>query len=91
MPKFLVLVMSNPREGMEEEFNDWYEHTHLDEVLATTDRPIAVMVNDVGEVNIDAALIKKLRLELGLGALPAAHLLRVEAAAEASRRQRRPR
>ena len=36
MPKFLVLVMSNPSEGMEEEFNDWYEHTHLDEVLATT-------------------------------------------------------
>ena len=36
MPKFLVMVMSNPREGMEDEFNDWYENTHLDEVLATT-------------------------------------------------------
>lgn len=36
MPKFLVLVMSNPREGMEDEFNEWYEHTHLDEVLDTT-------------------------------------------------------
>jgi len=33
--------------------------TLINEVLATTDRPIAVMVNDVGEVNIDAALIKK--------------------------------
>ncbi len=31
----------------------------INELLATTDRPIAVMVNDVGEVNIDAALIKK--------------------------------
>jgi hypothetical protein len=36
MPTFLVMVMSNPREGQEEEFNDWYENTHLDEVLATT-------------------------------------------------------
>ncbi len=33
--------------------------TLINEVLATTDLPIAVMVNDVGEVNIDAALIKK--------------------------------
>ena len=33
--------------------------TLINELLATTDRPIAVMVNDVGEVNIDAALIKK--------------------------------
>ena len=33
--------------------------TLINEVLARTDRPIAVMVNDVGEVNIDAALIKK--------------------------------
>ena len=36
MPTFLVMVMSNPRNGREEEFNDWYENTHLDEVLATT-------------------------------------------------------
>jgi G3E family GTPase len=33
--------------------------TLINEMLATTDRPIAVMVNDVGEINIDAALIKK--------------------------------
>ena len=31
----------------------------INQVLAATDRPIAVMVNDVGEVNIDAALIRK--------------------------------
>lgn len=30
---YLVMVMSNPREGMEDEFNDWYENTHLDEVI----------------------------------------------------------
>ncbi len=35
MGTYVVLVMSNPREGMEDEFNDWYENTHLDEVLAT--------------------------------------------------------
>lgn len=33
--------------------------TLINELLARTDRPIAVMVNDVGEVNIDASLIKK--------------------------------
>lgn len=36
MPKFLVVVMTNPREGMEEEYLDHYENTHLDDVLATT-------------------------------------------------------
>lgn len=29
------MVLANPRDGMEDEFNDWYENTHLDEVLAT--------------------------------------------------------
>lgn len=33
--------------------------TVLNELLARTDRPIAVLVNDVGTVNIDAALIAK--------------------------------
>lgn len=33
--------------------------TLINELLATTDRPIAVMVNDVGEVNIDVRLIKR--------------------------------
>jgi G3E family GTPase len=33
--------------------------TLLNELLAVTDRPIAVLVNDVGEVNIDAALIRR--------------------------------
>ena len=33
--------------------------TVINEVLAATDRPIAVLVNDVGEVNIDASLVRR--------------------------------
>lgn len=33
--------------------------TAINELLAATDRPIAVLVNDVGEINIDAALIAR--------------------------------
>jgi G3E family GTPase len=33
--------------------------TAINELLAHTDRPIAVIVNDVGSINIDAALIRK--------------------------------
>lgn len=33
--------------------------TAINEVLAAADRPIAVIVNDVGAINIDATLIKK--------------------------------
>jgi G3E family GTPase len=33
--------------------------TLLNELLARADRPIAVLVNDVGSVNIDAALVKR--------------------------------
>ncbi len=33
--------------------------TLINELLTRTDRPIAVLVNDVGEVNIDAALIRR--------------------------------
>lgn len=33
--------------------------TLINELLARTDRPIAVLVNDVGEINIDATLIRK--------------------------------
>ena len=35
MATFLVAVLSNPAEGREDEFNEWYEHTHLDEVLSS--------------------------------------------------------
>ena len=33
--------------------------TAINELLAVTDRPIAVLVNDVGEINIEAALIAR--------------------------------
>ena len=35
MSKHLVLVLTEPTEGNEEAFNEYYEHTHLDEVLAS--------------------------------------------------------
>jgi hypothetical protein len=34
--KQIVLVLAEPREGQEEEFNRYYEDVHLDEVLETT-------------------------------------------------------
>lgn len=34
--KHLLVVLTEPVEGREEEYNDYYEHLHLDEVLATT-------------------------------------------------------
>lgn len=33
--KHLVLVLTEPTEGQEDEFNDYYENTHLDEVIET--------------------------------------------------------
>ncbi|MEM8923106.1 MAG: GTP-binding protein [Actinomycetota bacterium] len=33
--------------------------TTINELLARTDRPIAVLVNDVGSVNVDASLVKR--------------------------------
>ncbi len=34
--KHLVVVLSEPSEGQDEAYHDYYENTHLDEVLATT-------------------------------------------------------
>jgi hypothetical protein len=34
--KHIVAVLTEPTEGKEDEFNDYYENLHLDEVLATT-------------------------------------------------------
>ncbi|MDC0359149.1 hypothetical protein OAM92_00295, partial [Acidimicrobiales bacterium] len=33
--------------------------TAINEFLRRTDRPVAVLVNDVGDINIDSALIKR--------------------------------
>lgn len=34
MPERILLVFSNPVDGREEEYNDWYSNHHLDEILA---------------------------------------------------------
>ena len=34
--KNIVLVLTEPTEGMEDEFNEYYEKLHLDEVLTST-------------------------------------------------------
>jgi hypothetical protein len=36
MARHVVIVLSDPVEGSEGEYDDWYEKVHLDEVLATT-------------------------------------------------------
>lgn len=33
MPRYKMIVMSNPVEGREAEYNDWYQNVHLDEVV----------------------------------------------------------
>ena len=35
--KHLVLILTEPTDGKEDEFNEYYEDLHLDEVLSTTD------------------------------------------------------
>ena len=47
--KHLVLVLTEPTQGNEDEFNDYYENLHLDEVLATTDLYSAQRFKLVGE------------------------------------------
>ena len=36
MKKFIVHVLTEPTEGMTEAFDDYYENTHLDEVIEST-------------------------------------------------------
>ncbi len=48
----LVLVLTEPAEGREAEFNDYYENTHLDEVLNSAGYDTAQrfqLVDGVGE------------------------------------------
>ena len=49
---YLVLVLTEPTEGNEDRFNDYYENIHLDEVIATTGWRSAQrfkLVDEVGE------------------------------------------
>ncbi|MEE8248404.1 MAG: hypothetical protein V3S87_14220 [Alphaproteobacteria bacterium] len=36
MARQLFMVLSEAVEGREDDYNDWYENTHLDEVIATS-------------------------------------------------------
>ena len=37
MTQYQVLIFLSAQEGKEDEFHEWYEHVHLDDVLRTTD------------------------------------------------------
>lgn len=37
MQEYILVVYSNPVEGKEEEYNDWYNNQHLSDVLAQPD------------------------------------------------------
>ena len=50
--RYLVLVLTEPTEGNEERFNDYYENTHLEEVIASTGWSSSQrfkLVDEVGE------------------------------------------
>lgn len=50
--RYLVLVLTEPTEGNQDRFNDYYENTHLDEVIATTGWSSAQrfkLVDELGE------------------------------------------
>lgn len=47
--KHLVLILTEPTEGQEQAYNDYYENLHLDEVLATTELQTAQRFKLVGE------------------------------------------
>lgn len=34
MPHYTMLVLSRPTEGKEDEYNDWYQNTHLKQIVA---------------------------------------------------------
>lgn len=34
MPKYLMAILSDPVEGRDDEYNDWYDNIHLPEVMA---------------------------------------------------------
>jgi hypothetical protein len=34
MPRYKMVVLSRPTEGRDAEYNDWYQHTHLGQIVA---------------------------------------------------------
>ena len=37
LKSYQVVVMLSPKEGREAEFHEWYEHTHIADILRTTE------------------------------------------------------
>ena len=67
--------------------------TAINELLAYADRPIAVIVNEVGAINIDAALIRRRHgdtIELTNGCICCSSIDEVGAAFDQLRRRREP-
>lgn len=56
MARFKVLVLTEPTEGNEAAFNDYYENLHLDEVLASTGWETAQRYRLAGEVGESSPL-----------------------------------
>jgi hypothetical protein len=54
--KHLVLVLTEPTEGNEDAFNDYYENTHLDEVIASAGWQSAQRFKLVGQAGESAPL-----------------------------------
>lgn len=34
MPQYKMVVFTQPKEGREDDYNEWYQHTHLAEIVA---------------------------------------------------------
>jgi len=56
MTKQLVLVLTEPTEGKEEAFNEYYEQLHLKEVLSSTELKSAQRYQLVDQVGEDCPL-----------------------------------
>ena len=54
--KHLVLVLTEPTEGQEDEFNNYYENQHLEDVLATTEYRSAQRYRLTGEAGEECPL-----------------------------------
>ena len=54
--KHIVLILTEPTAGKEDEFNDYYENLHLDEVLQTTNLKTAQRFKLAGQAGEECPL-----------------------------------
>jgi len=54
--RHLILILTEPTEGQEDEFNDYYENTHLDEVIETAGWSSAQRFKLAGQAGADCPL-----------------------------------